>query len=492
MDKYVQGRKGLDVYEIAPFDSQTATIQAQANPPPHSAQAGDDNASFGKRAWPFAGEESSDGLIGLHCSSVALGAVFHANEPQKRLMSSQHAQEQISNASQAICDLGASQAVGEVLRPSRQSQKRDLDVAGLPDGHDLVTIRIADDRAEPAAAKLTPGDPLHESGIDLSFQNLTKALKELLSRRKRKSRLLLKLVKKDSFLDMIECVRDLDSQKRLQLLAISRRWKNPRTLEDERNPGASQLMAVLYLFTRGTPEDTSELMELLPFNWPPTLDDKVRQDCLNFRRDLVSPRILRFDKLYTQLVKRYGPSPSEVFERSGTLVQHSRRPELQRSISALAASNKAPLRFGGDSITLDLSKFLQAVQGLAPTQRQPALLELKTLDSFEDMVEFVKELAPEKCRSLLHMSQNWREGLNGIETDLNASQLMAILLLFGRYSPTRDRWVEFCDLLPPAWPPAINDDLRKTCLDWRAALARQTDSSSRRNMLAALNAHYGT
>jgi hypothetical protein len=92
---------------------------------------------------------------------------------------------------------------------------------------------------------------------------------------------MLVLQTKKSFVLMVKYVKTWGLEQSRLLLVASREWK-------ERNPPASQLMALLFLFTLHSPpwEFAIEFPHLLPATWPPALEP-LRQDCLTSWRLIV-------------------------------------------------------------------------------------------------------------------------------------------------------------------------------------------------------------
>ncbi|PSL79611.1 hypothetical protein C7T35_36750 [Variovorax sp. WS11] len=114
------------------------------------------------------------------------------------------------------------------------------------------------------------------------------------------------------------------------------------------------------------------------------------------------------------------------------------------------------------------------------------MIALRTKKSLVLMVEYVKTWEPGQSRLLLLASREWRK------TNPAASQLVALLFLFTLHSPPWDFVIEFPDLLPATWPPAL-EPLRKGCLTSWSQVVRTdgtSDATMRKSMLSMLEQRY--
>jgi hypothetical protein len=106
---------------------------------------------------------------------------------------------------------------------------------------------------------------------------------------------------------MVRFAKTLRLSSGAALLAQARKWKDARN-PLERNPKASKLMALLFLFSSYTPSpyELTELMDLLPLIWPPALEH-LRKACLDWRTALLERKSSAGrEELLALLNKRYG------------------------------------------------------------------------------------------------------------------------------------------------------------------------------------------
>jgi hypothetical protein len=135
----------------------------------------------------------------------------------------------------------------------------------------------------------------------------------------------------------------------------------------------------------------------------------------------------------------------------------------------------------GDPMDLDLVAFVDAVKKLPKGSALDPLRALGKKGSFEKMIEFANTLMNFQLVALAKQSRGW------IAEHPEASQVVALLLLFTAYTPARKEVDRFMELLPDTWPPAL-EHLRQAC--WAARFALFT-SVTRRKLLARLIERYG-
>ncbi|VTU22677.1 hypothetical protein H6CHR_01835 [Variovorax sp. PBL-H6] len=143
-----------------------------------------------------------------------------------------------------------------------------------------------------------------------------------------------------------------------------------------------------------------------------------------------------------------------------------------------------------EPLDLDPVAFVAAVKTLVLIPQQLTMRALAERDSYEEMAEFATNLKIDYGVNLFSQARNWIAASHGSERNPEASQLMALLLLFSPYTPAVKDLPELMNLLPLTWPSALAH-LREACLDWRAALVQRKSSASRRDLLALLNERYG-
>jgi len=130
------------------------------------------------------------------------------------------------------------------------------------------------------------------------------------------------------------------------------------------------------------------------------------------------------------------------------------------------------------------SALVVALRKLSIGKGQTTKNALAKCNYFVEMIKVVKGLTNDQCLSLLKLSVGWKED------NLEASQLMAILLLFSPFSPKDPHLKIFLGLLPAAWPPAL-EYLRQPCYQWRFEESIRTKAFPwRTEMFNALKAAY--
>lgn len=247
----------LDCYEPSKLDSLLSNI------PPET------GSSAGKRRWPFAAKMSQADLKRLHASTIPrlqppmplpANRIFDSNEVQADLMV-------------------GSNPLASIPRPQEPLERR----------------QVAD---KPAVTRASPSEG-HSHLDPAAFVLAVKALPLI-----KRKRALLALQKKSSYSEMVEFAKQLDRAQGASLFNQAKIWMTALN-KRERNPMASQLMALLVLFTSYTPPP-DEFMSLLPPTLPPELEP-LRTDFLKKRADLVKDQATELrEALLSRLKERYG------------------------------------------------------------------------------------------------------------------------------------------------------------------------------------------
>lgn len=173
------------------------------------------------------------------------------------------------------------------------------------------------------------------------------------------------------------------------------------------------------------------------------------------------------------------PTPQKLTPKTPEL------PESRHLVNELATTRALPSE---DPADLDPDALRLAVQGLSLGAHQRTLLALAE-KNYEEMAEFAKSLNRDEGAALWTQARNWMVAADPSERDPIASQLMALLVLFTPYTPSRIDLVEFMGLLPLNWPRAL-EHLRKDCLNIRAALVAERATAARSVLLDKLYERY--
>ncbi|MDR6860052.1 hypothetical protein [Variovorax guangxiensis] len=127
----------------------------------------------------------------------------------------------------------------------------------------------------------------------------------------------------------------------------------------------------------------------------------------------------------------------------------------------------------------------ESLMEAVPPSPPGVMIELRKKKSFALMVKYVKTWEPGQSCLLLLASRKWKT------TNPAASQLVALLFLFTLHSPPWEFVIEFPNLLPVTWPPAL-EPLRQGCLkSWSQVVPTiGADSMMRKSMLSMLEQRY--
>ncbi len=153
-------------------------------------------------------------------------------------------------------------------------------------------------------------------------------------------------------------------------------------------------------------------------------------------------------------------------------------PELPKSRPLVDKLVTTDAFFSSDDADLDPVAFVCAVKSLSLRSHQGTLLDLQEYDSYEEMAEFVKTLAPNESQNLLTPMRNWKAAGKLYET-----KMIGLLILETDYVPSPKQLKEFMGDLPCAWPRAL-EHLRKPCLD------RHVDNARRKTRVALSRAEF--
>lgn len=136
--------------------------------------------------------------------------------------------------------------------------------------------------------------------------------------------------------------------------------------------------------------------------------------------------------------------------------QKPRKPNAEASAPDLAMPPESQPRRRGNLISFSQDENVKALKELKLDSRKKTVARLQSFDDLSDGVEYVKCLSTNSCQSLLTEARKCQT------TNPEASQVLALLFLISlRWPPDPD---EFLDLLPDAWPPAM-EQWRLPCLE---------------------------
>jgi hypothetical protein len=170
---------------------------------------------------------------------------------------------------------------------------------------------------------------------------------------------------------------------------------------------------------------------------------------------------------------------------SGEVNEASQLPESRKPGKVtpdLAMPPKSQLPHLGNLMRFSQGEIVDALRELELYGHQTTVARLQDFNDLDEIVECVKALNNNGCKALLTASRRFQS------TNPEASQVLALLFLITRRWPACSP-DEFLDLLPGAWPPAMEKWL--PCLrEWNLVRANHL-TPQRRKVFLKLRSRYG-